>query len=489
MPGGKQHVIERLDVKVCLHSILHKRFFGLLDADAQIVGNRQRFGSRVGAGLAEWIGPEELVARFVQLHSREERMSAIEILDHAGKSVTFISVEGPVITALEVIDTGFAGLPTRGRAKDQPWPRHVDERLTVIVPGGVKRADGLMLLPVANKVPDVHKRALEVRPNHAPVPCSGCNDYAQAGTGVRGNDVFVAGLGVVVPGHGDHVFGENGEQLGIFDRDISPEHELLVIGPHDLENFLEVFEINAAKTLLGSKSLRLAEAKFESLVRSDVKKRTGKQGNDLSVNLANEIVSFGIGRREHVPMGRFSEIGIDFVLQKLMKMPKRLLLGQEGYVVLAGVFDKFSYLGGRERCFLGCDFFRRNQRLGLEVENVFHVESDQVDLVLGQGADLHLQIIKRRDGAAADVIAHTPPFHTGPIADDQSRDGERLSCAAFRAQQLAKGLHAVEQALRGATSNEHSGVGHADYVALVVEVVADFYSLRFEIGAQAAISQ
>src|ERR1700693_255155 len=119
MPGGKQHVIERLDVKVCLHSIPHKRFCGLLNADAQIVGNRQRFGSRAGAGLAEWIGPEKLVARFVQLHSSEERMSAIEILKHAGKSVTFITVEGPGIAALEVINAGLAGLPTHGPAKDQ----------------------------------------------------------------------------------------------------------------------------------------------------------------------------------------------------------------------------------------------------------------------------------------------------------------------------------------------------------------------------------
>src|SRR5882762_9767232 len=133
-------------------------------------GNRQRFGSGVGASFAKWIGPEKLVARTVQFHSGEEHMSAIEILDHAGKCVTFITVEGPVVTALEIIDTRFAGLPTRGRAKDQSRPCHIDERFTVIVPGGVERADGLMLLAVANKVSDVHKRALEVRPDHPPVP-------------------------------------------------------------------------------------------------------------------------------------------------------------------------------------------------------------------------------------------------------------------------------------------------------------------------------
>src|SRR5216684_9123295 len=116
MPGGKQHVIERLGMKVCLRSIAHERFCGVFSADAQIVSNRQRFGGDVGAGFAEWIGPEKLVVGVVQLHSGEERMSAIEILEHAGKRavVVIIAVEGPVIALLEVVNTGFAGLPTGG---------------------------------------------------------------------------------------------------------------------------------------------------------------------------------------------------------------------------------------------------------------------------------------------------------------------------------------------------------------------------------------
>jgi len=135
-------------------------------------------------------------------------------------------------------------------------------------------------------------------------------------------------------------YGENGKQFGIFDRDISPEHELLVIRLHDLENFLQVFEINAAEALLGSERFCLTEAEFKSFVGADVEERTRKQGNDLSVNLPNEIVGLGIGRRKHVPMGCFSEIGINFVFQQLMKMPKGLLLGQKGDVVLAGAFGR-----------------------------------------------------------------------------------------------------------------------------------------------------
>src|SRR5260221_10198636 len=173
MPGGKQHVVERLGMEVSLGSIAHQRFSGVLNADTQIVSNRQRFGGRVGAGFAEWIGPEKLVACIVQFHSGKERMSAIEILHDAGKSAVFITVESPVIAILEVLNTGLAGLPTRGRAKDQGGPGHVDKRFPVIVPGRVERADGLMLLAVADKVSDVQKRAVEIRPDRAPVPCSG----------------------------------------------------------------------------------------------------------------------------------------------------------------------------------------------------------------------------------------------------------------------------------------------------------------------------
>ena len=114
---------------------------------------------------------------------------------------------------------------------------------------------------------------------------------------------------------------------------------------HDLEDFLQVFEINAAEALLGSESFRLPEPKFESFVRPDVKERTGKQGDDFAINLANEIIGLGIGRREHVSVGSFSELGINFIFQQLMKMPEGLLLGQKGDVVLVGVVDQLRNFG------------------------------------------------------------------------------------------------------------------------------------------------
>src|SRR5712671_6687938 len=103
MPCGKQHVTQSLGVEVCSCSIEHQRSGRAFSADTQIVGNKQHFGSRVGAGFAEWIRPEDLMARVVQFHSGEKLMSAVEILDHLSKSsvVTIVAIESPVIAALE----------------------------------------------------------------------------------------------------------------------------------------------------------------------------------------------------------------------------------------------------------------------------------------------------------------------------------------------------------------------------------------------------
>src|ERR1700723_989937 len=108
-----------------------------------------------------------------------------------------------------------------------------------------------MLLAVANKVSNVHKGAIEIGPNGAPVADSrGYND-AESGVSIRCNNILVARPRIVIPGNSDHFFGKNGEQLRIFNRNISPKHKLLVIRLHDLENFLKMFEINTAESLLG----------------------------------------------------------------------------------------------------------------------------------------------------------------------------------------------------------------------------------------------
>ena len=169
MPRGKEHVIQRFRVQMRLCSIEHQRFGGMFSAVAKFVSDGQRLVRCVGTGFTERIGPEELVARVVEFCAGQQRVGTIQIIDGIGKGSIAISVESPVIAILKIVDTGFTRLPTGGGAKYQPWPGHVDERFAVIVPGGVERAHSLMLLAVANKIPDVHKGAFEVGPDDAPV--------------------------------------------------------------------------------------------------------------------------------------------------------------------------------------------------------------------------------------------------------------------------------------------------------------------------------
>src|ERR1700720_4676990 len=108
-----------------------------------------------------------------------------------------------------------------------------------------------------------------------------------------------------------------------------------------------------------------------------------------------------------------------------MKVPEGLLLGQKSDVVFAGILDKLLNFRGSEG-----GLFRGYKRLSLEVENVFHVEPEQVDLVFSQRANLGLQVVDSRNGTAADVVGYSAPLHAGPVADDQRGNGERLCCRA-----------------------------------------------------------
>src|SRR5437588_8016217 len=276
MPRSKQYVVERLGMQMGLPSIENQRFGSMFSAVAEFVGNRQCLIGRVSTGFAEGIGPEQLMARIIEFHSGKKRVRVIEIIDDVGKCSIVTSVKSPVITVLEIVDAGFSRLPAGRGSEYQTRPGHVDERFAVVIPGCIERTHSLMLLAVTNKIADVHKRAFEVRPDDAPVARSGSNYYSKTGVCVWSNDAFVTRLRIVVPGNGDHVFRENRKQFGILHRDISPEHQLLVIRPHDLENFLQVFEINAAKALLCGESFGLAEAKFEGFVGTDVKERSWK---------------------------------------------------------------------------------------------------------------------------------------------------------------------------------------------------------------------
>src|SRR5580658_11358557 len=100
-----------------------------------------------------------------------------------------------------------------------------------------------------------------IRPDLAPIVRPRRDYYVKARIAKRFDNAHVAWLGIVIPRHGNHVLRKRPEQLRIFHRDITPEHELLVIGLENAVHLLNVFEIDAAQPYFGGagRGLSMAE--------------------------------------------------------------------------------------------------------------------------------------------------------------------------------------------------------------------------------------
>src|SRR5262249_57505751 len=108
---------------------------------------------------------------------------------------------------------------------------------------------------------------------------------AQAGVFVR-FELFVEALRrTVLPRHGNHILGQDLEQLGVVHGDVAPEHKPLVLGPHDLTDALEVFKINSTQPDFFHTIPGLALTELKRLVRAYVKQWTGKQRHQLGIQV------------------------------------------------------------------------------------------------------------------------------------------------------------------------------------------------------------
>ena len=85
--------------------------------------------------------------------------------------------------------------------------------------------------------------------------------------------LVVARLRIVIPGNGDHVLGQNAEQLRILHRDVAPEHKLLMIGLKNAAHLLHVLEINSSQADFMGAALRSVRAPVQQSRR---RQRAGK---------------------------------------------------------------------------------------------------------------------------------------------------------------------------------------------------------------------
>ena len=88
-------------------------------------------------------------------------------------------------------------------------------------------------------------------------------------------------------------------------------------------------------------------------------------------------------------MRRLAQFVIEVPLQYVVQVPKRLLLRQDGDVILLGVIHDFFDFSRVQRA-----FFRPDQRVVAILKDVLDVERMQVQLVLSLNPNLLLDVIK-----------------------------------------------------------------------------------------------
>jgi len=104
----------------------------------------------------------------------------------------------------------LARLPGGHRAKQHAVPILVEEALAIVVPHGVDGSGGPQALTGADEALNVPERGSRDRIDFVPIGVAGSYPGLDAGLGKGLYHLVEAGGDPVIPGHGDHVFGQSG---------------------------------------------------------------------------------------------------------------------------------------------------------------------------------------------------------------------------------------------------------------------------------------
>ena len=110
-------------------------------------------------------------------------------------------------------------------------------------------------------------------------------------------------------------------------------------------------------------------------------------------------------------MRSFRDILVELPLEHVMQMAERLLLRNDGDVILAGVGDQFRGFGRSERAAR-----RRGQRMIGIKQRVFEVRRVDIDFEGGKDANLVLLEIESGKRAAGEIVADAAIAHRRPVA-------------------------------------------------------------------------
>jgi hypothetical protein len=143
----------------------------------------------------------------------------------------------------------------------------------------------------------------------------------------------------------------------------------------------------------------LSLAELKRLIRSNMKKLSGKNLVQLAIPVCYQFVRPFLLRRKNVAIRHLGQLVIFLQLQSFVQVSKRLLLRNQLDVIRPGVSRQLANLICRQRTSR-----RSNQRMRAAAERVLHIKGVHVQFEGRKRAQLTLYVIDRGHRPAADII-------------------------------------------------------------------------------------
>ena len=176
-------------------------------------------------------------------------------------------------------------------------------------------------------------------------------------------------------------------------------------------NPLEKLDVDRSIALGQNLRPGASHAQIEGFVRANMQKRRRKLLGNLRKPVLDERQRPRLPRSQHMTVGRLGRILVQIVLQHLVKMPKRLLLGHNRDVIPARIRHQLRRFGRRERAAR-----RRGQRLIRIEQRVLEVGRIDIDLESGEDPDLMLLKLQRGKRPAREIVVDAAILHRRPVA-------------------------------------------------------------------------
>ena len=314
------------------------------------------------------IHEEEVARRIAGPRLLQRRLRRVQVPVGGVDASGGVAMELQPECRLELRDARLAGLPGGSGAEQDAVPGLVEERVPIVVPGGVEQPRRAAGLPLTREALDVRERHRVVRPDPVPAAHAGRDPGLHPRVAEGLEKAVEARARAVLPPDRDHVLRQRLDHRRVVHRDVSPEEEPLPVAPQRAFDVLQVLDVHRPDGERVHPRLGLSLAQLEGLVSAEVHEGRGEERVDLREDGARPLQRPGLAGRKHMSVRRLRERCIDLLLQHVMQVPERLLLWDHHHVMTRRVRDEFAHIVAAHRTEGGCD-----ERVRTELERVLEV--------------------------------------------------------------------------------------------------------------------